>query len=235
MKDFDNLIDPHRNERLYAALRLWVEGRDEREKRAKEIEKSARENKRALMRDEKLEIDRLRALPRKPDKSGNPSGPVVRTVTAVIDKMSGIPIRSGIAKNDTMLRVDVFSKENKFHLVPFYVHHRVKGLPDRAIVAYKDESEWTIIDSSFRFCFSLHPNDLTKISLKKEVHIGYFAGCDRSTGAISLWAHDRSAKVGKEGLIRGIGAKTALSIEKFHVDSIGNVYAASAEKRHDLA
>lgn len=235
LKDFDNLIDPHRNERLYAALRLWVEGRDEREKRAKEIEKSARENKRALMRDEKLEIDRLRALPRKPDKSGNPSGPVVRTVTAVIDKMSGIPIRSGIAKNDTMLRVDVFSKENKFHLVPFYVHHRVKGLPDRAIVAYKDESEWTIIDSSFRFCFSLHPNDLTKISLKKEVHIGYFAGCDRSTGAISLWAHDRSAKVGKEGLIRGIGAKTALSIEKFHVDSIGNVYAASAEKRHDLA
>jgi CRISPR-associated endonuclease Csn1 len=235
LKDFENLIDPHRNERLYAALRLWVEGRDEREKRAKEIEKSARENKRALTRDEKLEIDRLRALPRKPDKNGNPNGPVVRTVTAVIEKLSGIPIRGGVAKNETMLRVDVFSKENRFHLVPFYVHHRVKGLPNRAIVAYKDESEWTVIDDSFKFCFSLYPNDLTKISLKKESHIGYFAGCDRSTGAISLWAHDRSILVGKDGLIRGIGAKTALNIEKYHVDLIGNVYPAPSEKRHDLA
>lgn len=230
-KDFDNLVEPHRNERLYAALRLWVKGQE----RAKQIEKSARESSRTLTRDEKLEIDRLRALPRKPDKNGNPTGPVVRTVTAVIDKLSGIPIRSGIAKNDAMLRVDVFAKENKFHLVPFYVHHRVKGPPNRAIVAYKDESEWTVIDDSFRFFFSLYPNDLTKVSLKKEIHIGYFAGCDRSTGAISLWAHDRSTLVGKDGLIRGIGVKTALNLEKFHVDSVGNIYPAPTEHRRDLA
>lgn len=83
--------------------------------------------------------------------------------------------------------------------------------------------------------FSLYPNDLTKISLKKETHIGYFSGCDRSTGAISLWAHDRSILVGKDGLIRGIGAKTARNIEKYHIDLIGNVYPAPAEKRHDLA
>ena len=41
----------------------------------------------------------------------------------VIDKLSGIPIRGGIAKNDSMLRVDVFTKAGKFHLVPVYVHH----------------------------------------------------------------------------------------------------------------
>jgi CRISPR-associated endonuclease Csn1 len=235
IKDFCNLIDPHRNERLYTALRIWVEGRDDREKQAKEIEKSARETKRGLTREEKLLIDKLRALPRKPDKNGNPTGPVVRTVTAVIDKLSGIPIRGGIAKNDTMLRVDVFSKDGKFHLVPFYVHHRAKGLPSRAIVAYKVEDEWTVVDDSFRFCFSLHPNDLTRVSLKKESHIGYFAGCDRSTGAISLWAHDRSSLVGKDGLIRGIGVKTAVNLEKFHVDSVGNIYPAPLELRRDVA
>jgi hypothetical protein len=50
------------------------------------------------------------------------------------NKQTGIPIRGGIAKNDSMLRVDVFTKAGKYHLVPVYVHHRVTGLPNRAIV-----------------------------------------------------------------------------------------------------
>jgi len=239
LKDFDNLIDPHRNERLYAALRLWVEGRDDREKRVKEIEKSARENTRTLTRDEKLEIDRLRALPRKPDKNGNPTGPVVRTVTAVIEKLSGIPIRGGIAKNDTMLRVDIFrhKKDHKYHLVPVYVHHAVtKELPNLAVVAHKEESEWTQIeDTNFIFCFSAYPNDLLKIAQKNANFLGYYAGCDRGSGNMNLWAHDRNQSVGKEGLIRGIGVKTALSVEKIHVDTLGNIYPAPPEQRRDLA
>ena len=73
----------------------------------------------------------------------------------VIDKLSGIPIRGGIAKNDSMVRVDVFTKANKFHLVPVYVHHTVaKVLPNRAIVAFKDEDEWTVmIMTAFEFLF----------------------------------------------------------------------------------
>jgi CRISPR-associated endonuclease Csn1 len=233
--DIDKLVDQHRNEKLYGALHEWVGSRDEREKRAREIEKTAKEAKRELTAEEKSEIERLRALPRKPDKNGNPTGPIVRTVTMVIDKMSGIPIRGGVAKNDTMLRVDVFAKEGKFHLVPVYVHHRVTGLPNRAIVAFKDEEEWTLIDDSFEFHFSLYPNDFLAVSLKKERFTGYYAGCDRSTGAISLWAHDRNQAVGKDGLIRGIGVKTALSIEKFNVDVLGALYPAPPEKRRELA
>lgn len=235
LKDFDNLIDPHRNEKLYKGLRDWVTSRDDREKRAKEIEKSAKENKRPLTVEEKLEIDALRALPRKPSKDGKTSGPVVRTVTSVIDKLSGIPIRGGIAKNDTMLRLDVFAKDKRFYLVPVYVHHRVKGLPNRAVVAFKDESDWTAVDETFQFCFSAYPNDLIRVTLKKETHIGYFAGCDRSGGTINLWAHDRNTQIGKEGLIRGIGAKTALGLEKYNVDTLGNIYPTSPEKRRDLA
>ena len=173
---------------------------------------------------------------RKPDRDGNPTGPVVRTVTKVIDKQSGIPIRGGLAKNDTMLRVDVFTKGGKFHLVPVYVHHRVKGLPDRAIVAFKDEAEWTLIDESFAFCFSLHSNDFVRVSQKgKSPILGYYSSCHRGTGNINLWAHDRNTLVGKDGMIEGIGVKTALSIEKFHVDVLGNLYPAPPEKRRDLA
>jgi CRISPR-associated endonuclease Csn1 len=236
--DIDKLIDPHRNEKLYDALRVWVQQRDEREKRAKEVEKTAKEAKRELTQDEASEIKRLRALPRKPGKDGNPTGPIVRTVTMVIDKLSGIPIRGGIAKNDTMLRVDVFrsKKDGKFHLVPVYVHHRVTGLPNRAIVAFKDEAEWTEMDDEYDFLYSLHPNDLVRVlQKKKQPLIGYFSSCHRGTGNINLWAPDRNTKIGKDGMIEGIGVKTALSLEKFHVDTLGNIYPAPPETRRDLA
>ena len=133
-----------------------------------------------------------------------------------------------------MLRVDVFTKSGKFHLVPVYVHHRVKGLPDRAIVAFKDETEWTLIDENFAFMFSLHPNDFVRVKLKEGIISGYFSGCDRSTGNVGLWVHDRNTKVGKDGFVR-TGVKTAASIEKFHVDVLGNLYPAPPEKRRDLA
>jgi CRISPR-associated endonuclease Csn1 len=236
LSDLDKLIDPHRNQKLYAEIETWLKGKDDREKRAKAIEASLGrgKDKRTMTSEEKAEIEQLRALPRKPTNDGSP-GPVVRTVTAVIDKLSGIPIRGGVAKNDSMLRVDVFSKKGKFYLVPIYVHHRVSGLPDRAIVAHKDEHDWTIIDESFAFKYSLHPNDFVQITQKNQVFNGYYTSCDRGSGNISLYAHDRNSVVGKDGLIRGLGVKTALNIEKYNVDVLGNLYKVQNEVRYDLA
>lgn len=220
LADLDKLIDPHRNEKLYAAIRARLEAHDGK-------------GEKAFPADNPL---------RKPDRDGNPTGPVVRTVTMVIDKLSGIPVRGGIAKNDTMLRVDVFrhKRDGKFYLVPVYVHHAVTWkrsgeLPHRAIVAFKDEDEWTLIENDhFDFCFALHPNDLVRVSMKNEVLQGYFAGCDRSTGNVGLWAHDRSRSVGKDGFIR-TGVKTSVALEKFHVDVLGNIYPAPPEQRRGLA
>lgn len=213
LKDLDHLIDPHRNEKLYAAIRARLEAH-------------AGKGDKAFPPDDPL---------RKPDREGNPTGPIVRTVTMVIDKLSGIPVRGGVAKNDAMLRVDVFTKAGRFHLVPVYVHHRVKGLPNRAIIAFKDEEDWTLIDDSFAFCFSLYPNDLVRVTLKKASQLGYYAGCDRSGGTMNLWAHDRDQRVGTDGLIRGIGVKTAVSVEKLHVDVLGNIFPARSGPRRGLA
>jgi len=215
LKDLDQLIDPHRNEKLYAAIRA-------------RLEEHGGKGDKAFPPGNPL---------RKPDRDGNPTGPIVRTVTMVIDKLSGIPVRGGIAKNDSMLRVDVFAKGGKFHLVPVYVHHSVaKALPDRAIVAFKDENEWTLIDDSFGFCFSLYPNDLVRIRQKgKEPIFGYYGSCHRGTGNLNIWAHDRSQNVGKDGMIEGIGVKTALAIEKFDVDVLGNIYPARLEPHRGLA
>jgi CRISPR-associated endonuclease Csn1 len=229
--DVDKLIDPHRNEKLYAALREWVSKREERGKRAKEIEKSAKEAKRELTADEKADIERLRALPRKPDKQGNPTGPVVRTVTKVIDKLSGIPIRHGVAKNDTMLRVDVFTKAGKFHLVPVYVHHRVTGLPNRAVVSKKNEDQWTIMDDSYSFGFSLYPNDLFRLNLDGESFFGYFGGINTNDGGLKFFPHDNRSV----DSLKKKGVSSAKSFEKFNVDVLGNLYPAPPEQRRDLA
>lgn len=214
LKDLDKLIDPHRNEKLYAAIRS-------------RLEEHGGKGDKAFPPGKPLH---------KPDREGNPTGPVVRTVTMVIDKLSGIPVRGGIAKNDSMLRVDVFAKAGKFHLVPVYVHHSVaKELPNRAIVAFKDEDEWTLIDNGFEFRFSLYPNDLVRVKLKNETHFGYYASCNRSTAAINLWTHDRNTLVGKDGMIQSIGVKTALNLEKFHVDVLGDIHPAKPEARRGLA
>lgn len=236
LTDLDKLIDPHRNEKLYAAIRARLEAHGGKGDKAFPLDNPLH----------------------KPDRDGNPTGPVVRTVTMVIDKLSGIPVRGGIAKNDTMLRVDVFrhKRDGKFHLVPVYVHHAVaKELPNRAIVAFKDEENWTLIDDKFDFCFSAHPNDLLKITQKSgEITFGYYRGCHSGTAAISIALHDRYAYGEKTtslsfskknpnkpipndklGLIEGIGVKMAASLEKFHVDVLGNIYPAPQEQRRGLA
>ena len=215
LKDLGKLVDPHRNEKLYSAIHARLEAHGGKGDKAFPASNPLR----------------------KPDRDGNPTGPVVRAVTMVINKLSGIPVRGGIAKNDSMLRVDVFTKAGKFHLVPVYVHHSVaKELPNRAVVAFKDEDAWTLIDESCQFLFSLHPNDLLRVSQKgKTPIVGYYASCHRGTGNLNIWAHDRNQLAGKDGLYEGIGVKTALSLEKFHVDVLGNIHPAPPEKRRGLA
>lgn len=212
LKDIDKLADPHRNEKLYAAIRA-------------RLEEHGGKGDKAFPSDNPL---------RKPDKTGNPTGPVVRSVTLVIDKMSGIPVRGGVAKNDSMLRVDVFSKAGKFHLVPVYVHHRVRGLPNRAIVAHKDESDWTEVRDD-EFLFSLYPNDLVSIKPKGTDEInGYYVGTDRDNAKITLRIHDRNISVGNSGELRA-STKTAEQLVKYHVDVLGHIYPAPPEQRHGLA
>ncbi|MCZ2104303.1 MAG: type II CRISPR RNA-guided endonuclease Cas9 [Comamonadaceae bacterium] len=212
--DLDNLVEPHRNERLYTAIR-------------ERLQAYGGKADKAFGPDNPLH---------KPDRNGLPTGPIVRSVKLVRSKQSGIPIRGGLAKNDSMLRVDVFTKAGRFHLVPVYVHHRVTGLPNKAIVAFKDEAEWTLIDDSFSFLFSLYPNDFVRVQQNGKPAIeGYFSSAHRGTGAITVWLHDRNTTTQKDGAVEGIGVKTALSLKKFNVDVLGRIYPAPPEVRRGLA
>ncbi len=171
----------------------------------------------------------------RPSKDMN-NAPLVRSVRLVDTQKSGLPVRGGIAANGSMLRVDIFTKAGKFYAVPLYVADAVKTeLPNKAFTAGKDESEWTVMDESYAFLFSLNPNDWVRVSYKSDpAKEGYFAGFDRATGAISIWAHDRSPMIGKEGLMRSIGIKTVASLTKYHVDILGNLYPVCHEVRQPL-
>ncbi|MBJ6609571.1 MAG: type II CRISPR RNA-guided endonuclease Cas9 [Candidatus Thiothrix moscowensis] len=119
----------------------------------------------------------------KPCKPGNEANaPQVRSVRLLDTQKSGLPVRGGIANNGDILRVDIFTKGGKFFAVPLYMADAVKKeLPNRAVVAFKPEDEWTLMDEGYVFLCSLHQNDWIKISLKKDALIeGYLSSPDRS-------------------------------------------------------
>lgn len=142
---------------------------------------------------------------------------------------SGLAVRGGMAANGNMLRTDVFVKKNKkgkdeFYLVPVYLSDMGKELPNKAIVANKDEKEWVKIDESYIFKFSMFMDDLIKVTKGDKVIFGYFSGTDRKTAAITLETHDRSA------LYRGNGIKTQDKVQKFAVDPLGKI----TEIKHEI-
>mgnify|MGYP000847140193 CR=1 FL=1 len=157
------------------------------------------------------------------DKAGNRTQQVKAVRVEQVQK-TGVWVRNhnGIADNATMVCVDVFEKGGKYYLVPIYSWQVAKGiLPDRAIIAFKDEEDWQLIDDSFNFKFSLHPNDLIEVITKKARIFGYFASCHRGTGNINIRIHDLDHKIGKNGILEGIGVKTALSFQKYQIDELG--------------
>ena len=128
-------------------------------------------------------------------------------------------------------------------------------MPDYAIVANKNEDEWTLIDQTYEFCFSVYPNDFVKITQRSgDVIFGYYRSCHSGTAALSVALHDRFAYGEKTtslnlykknpnkplpndklGLIESIGVKMAANFEKFNVDVLGNIYPAQKETRRGLA
>ncbi|OIQ75100.1 CRISPR-associated endonuclease Cas9 [mine drainage metagenome] len=213
LKDLENIAGYDRDTALINAVRTRLE---------------------AFGGDGKKAFDDRQPPLRKPSKDPA-KAPVIRSVKLLSVQKSGLPVRGGIASNGAMLRVDIFTKGGKFHAVPLYVADAVKAeLPNRAVVQAKPEEEWTLMDDSHQFLFSLHPNDWVTIRLKGEVREGYFSGLDRATGTVSLWIHDRNQTIGKDGQWRGVGIKTALAVEKYHVDLLGNLHRVHGEVRQTL-
>lgn len=201
-KRLEDIKDPERNQGVIEAIRQWIaDGRPTDQ------------------------------LPR------SPAGDEIRKVRLRTKGKPAVPVRGGSADRGEIVRVDVFAKPNKrgkdeFYLVPIYPHHVMNkrewpGPPMRAVVAYKDEEEWTLIDDTFSFRFTLYPRNYVEVVKSTgEVFEGYFGGVDRSTGAVSLFAHN-STKIS----FRGLGAKTLLTMRKYSIDRFGARSEVKSEVR----
>ena len=203
--DLDKLYAPETNEKLYSLIKERMAQYEWNAKKAFE---------------EPLH---------KPTNDGS-VGPVVRKVKLAETQPSGVEVRGGIADNGSMVRVDVFTKDGKYYLVPVYTVDFSMGiLPNKAITQGKPWQEWPEMDESYGFLFSLYPYDLIRIQTKKEEFLGYYRGCHRSTGALSICLPNKG-----DELIEGIGARTALLIEKYEVGILGDYYKVGKEKRRGL-
>ena len=182
----------------------------------------------------------------KPKSDGTP-GPVVNKVKLTEPTTLTVPVQNGtgIADNDSMVRIDVFKVEGDgYYLVPIYVADTLKPeLPNRAVVAYKSYNEWKQM-SDGDFVFSLYPNDLVKITHRREMKLTkcfkestlpdalnckemlfYYISANISTGAICGITNDNTYVIGS------LGIKTLESMEKYTVDILGEYHPVRKEER----
>ena len=138
-------------------------------------------------------------------------------------------MRKGVADNDSIVRCDIFTKEGKYYIVPVYTWHIAIGkIPNKAIVAYKDESDWIEMTEDYKFLFTLRPYDLVHIVTRNQNTFGYYRGVGRSVAQLTLSLINNNG----ETYTSSIG--TANSVNKYTVDILGNYHIVKEEKRECL-
>lgn len=176
----------------------------------------------------------------KPKADGS-DGPIVKKV--IVDQGVSAPVDTGrgSAKNGSMVRTDVFSKNGKYYGVPVYAKDVYGGhLPNKAVAAGKSEDEWIEMTDEYEYKFSLYMNDLVLLESKRGIPFhpqnennsdrkikttfAYYKGFNRSTGAMDFILHDDS-------YITTTGIQNLICMTKYEVDILGNVQKVKSEKR----
>lgn len=153
----------------------------------------------------------------KPSKNGK--GSLVKSVKLASTQKSGIRVRGGVAEFGEMHHVDVFKCGNRYHFEPVY-----RARPESYINHPR-------IPDGAEFLFALSKNDYVRLCLDGVSYEGYFVMYE-SDGRMTLRAHDQP-KPDKMYFRKRVA--NATNIQKFHVDILGNLYPARAEKRRGLA
>lgn len=183
-------------------------------------------------------------------KSDGSDGPIVRRVKVREKASHYVPLntendisqKTG-ADNGSMIRIDVFCVENDgYYFVPIYIADtKKKELPNLA--CSQGKGGWKPMEDK-NFVFSLYPNDLIKVTAKKNMTLSvaqkgstlqpkiernniflYYSNADISTASVVVRTHDGAYKISH------LGVKTLKNIEKYTVDPLGNVHKVGKEKR----
>ncbi len=263
-KKLKDLIDPKKNgKELYNHLLKKIENIHNKENRAKGIYEAIKERIETYQKENKdpktvFDTPIFMKASKKAIKKGRIHGEQIKHVRLNEGFTTGLDIYKGdIARPETgeklgaiapntqgsMIRTDVFKKDNKYYLCPVYTHQIREGkgkLPNKVITG-KEEKDWKEIDESFVFMFSMHKNDLIHIIKNDETNIlGYFVNTDRSDARITLRAHDNDPSFSKsskepQGTTRVTTKTGIITFEKYSVDYFGNKTRIKKEKRVGVA
>ena len=191
---------------------------------------------------------RLEAYDYKPEKAFKepirmPTGetakqkPLIQSVMVEVGKSKNT---SAYAIDDTRLvenlgqaRIDVFRHKEKYRIsVERKLDLLQSCLSDRVITRNRQHSDWTKIDETFDFQFSVYPDDLICIQEKKDSPriYGYYKTTDISVGLIKVASYNRGIKQELR-----IPFTNALSIEKYSISYLGILHKVSREQRIPLA
>lgn len=200
--DLARIKDPDRNAATIASLREWIGAGKPRDRR-----------------------------PLSP--KGDPISKVRLATTRKVDVL----VRDGVAERGEMVRVDVFRKKNRrdaweYFLVPIYPHQVFDAEdwpepPNRAVSAFKDETDWIEMTPDYDFAWSLYPMCFVELEKTDGTFIdGYFRGMHRGTGNISV-----SRANSKDDLVEGLGPRRLKSLSKQSIDRLGRRTEILSEKR----
>ncbi len=158
-------------------------------------------------------------------------------------------------KNDTIVRVDIFKKQNKFYAIPIYTMDFALGiLPNKIVITGKDKNnnpkQWQTIDESYEFCFSLYKNDLILLQKKnmQEPEFAYYNDFSISTSSICVEKHDNKFENltsnqkllfsnAKEGSVKveSLGIQNLKVFEKYIITPLGDKIKADFQPRENIS
>lgn len=164
--------------------------------------------------------------PRKKAKNG--IGPEIKKVKIKEPSNLTVAVRDGkgVAANASMVRVDIFTKDNKYYLVPVYVHNLAKGrkLP---MLTTGSKGKKVKLDQTYEYMFSLYPDDYFEIEDNGEIMGGYYVKTDSKSGSIAFIIHDES----KRSSIKRKGIKTVDLVKKCNISVLGDKSYIISEPR----
>jgi len=152
-------------------------------------------------------------------KPSSGKGPIVRSVKVKTRQKVGMKVRNGVSELGPMLRVNVYKRAQKHIIEPIYS-------ADMSTLIQRTE-----VPEDAQFLFSLCKNEYVRIQIGKKSYFGYFVQFE-SDGRLTLRAHDQPIP-DKKYFRKSVAS--AVSIEKFNVDVLGNIYLAPPEQRSDMA
>ncbi len=164
--------------------------------------------------------------PRKLAKKGE--GPEIKKVKIKEPSNLTVSVRSGkgVAANGSMVRVDIFTKDNKYYLVPVYVHN-LAGKNELPMVTTGVKGKKIELDQTYQFLFSLYPDDYFEIIDHGQVLEGYYVQTDSSTGNLKYIIHDEPRRSNTSNK----AIKTVDKIRKCQISVLGDKSYITSEQR----